>query len=144
MTPSHSSLPASWSRWPTPRPCNRPSTTQLTRAFPVITIDSDAPASKRLYFIGTNNLQAGRLGGQRIIENLHGKGNVVFYTIPQTNVDERLKGYKDVFADHPASRSSRSSIPMAIGQRLRSHPALAYREGRGPHRCLRLPGFVSG
>jgi ribose transport system substrate-binding protein len=68
----------------------------------VITSDADAPASKRLYFIGTNNLQAGRLGGQRVLDKLHGKGNVVFYTMPQTNMDERLKGYKDVFADHPA------------------------------------------
>ena len=74
----------------------------IEAGIPVITIDADAPASKRLYFIGTNNLQAGRLGGQRILDKLHGKGNVVFYTMPQTNLDERLKGYKDVFADHPA------------------------------------------
>lgn len=74
----------------------------IEAGIPVITVDSDAPASKRLYFIGTNNLQAGRIGGQRVVDKLHGKGNVVFYTIPQTNLDERLKGYKDVFADHPA------------------------------------------
>lgn len=73
----------------------------IDAGIPVITVDSDAPASKRLYFIGTNNLAAGRLGGQRVVEKLHGKGNVVFYTMPQTNLDERLKGYKDVFADHP-------------------------------------------
>jgi len=73
----------------------------IDAGIPVITIDSDAPASKRLYFIGTNNLQAGRLGGERVLEKLHGKGNVVFYTMPQTNLDERLKGYKDIFADHP-------------------------------------------
>ncbi len=74
----------------------------IEAGIPVITVDADAPASKRLYFIGTNNLQAGRLGGQRVVDKLHGKGNVVFYTMPQTNMDERLKGYKDVFADHPA------------------------------------------
>jgi ribose transport system substrate-binding protein len=73
----------------------------IEAGVPVITVDSDAPASKRLYFIGTNNLQAGRLGGQRIVDKLHGKGNIVFYTMPQTNLDERLKGYKDAFADHP-------------------------------------------
>jgi ribose transport system substrate-binding protein len=73
----------------------------IDAGVPVITVDSDAPASKRLYFIGTNNLQAGRLGGQRVVDKLHGKGNVVFYSMPQTNLDERLKGYKDVFADHP-------------------------------------------
>ena len=76
----------------------------IEAGIPVITIESDAPASKRLYFIGTTNLQAGRIGGQRILEKLHGKGNVVFYTMPQTNLDERLKGYKDVFADHPGMK----------------------------------------
>ncbi len=73
----------------------------INAGIPVITIDSDAPKSHRLYFIGTNNLQAGHLGGERVVEKLHGKGNVVFYTMPQPNLDERLKGYKDVFADHP-------------------------------------------
>ena len=70
--------------------------------IPVLTIDSDAPNSHRLYFIGTNNLKAGRLGGQRVVAKLHGKGNVVFFSMPgQTNLDERLKGYKDAFADSP-------------------------------------------
>ena len=73
----------------------------VSAGIPVITIDSDAPDSKRLYFIGTNNLQAGQMGGQRVVDKLHGKGNVVFYTMPQTNLEQRLKGYKDVFADHP-------------------------------------------
>ena len=70
--------------------------------IPVITMDSDAPASSRLYFIGTNNLQAGRLGGQRVAAKLNGKGNVAFFSIPgQPNIDERLKGYKDAFSQYP-------------------------------------------
>jgi ribose transport system substrate-binding protein len=74
----------------------------LGAGIPVITIDSDAPESQRLYFIGTNNLQAGRLGGLRLVQKLEGKGNVVFFTINgQLNIAERLKGYKDVLADHP-------------------------------------------
>jgi len=73
----------------------------IDQGIPVITIDADAPASRRLYFIGTDNLKAGRLGGDRVVSKLHGKGNVVFYSMPQTNLEERLKGYKDVFADHP-------------------------------------------
>lgn len=74
----------------------------IAAGIPVITMDSDAPTSKRLYFIGTNNLQAGRLGGQRVAAQLNGKGNVVFFTMPgQPNLDERLKGYKDVFAGYP-------------------------------------------
>jgi len=74
----------------------------IAAGIPVITMDSDAPESKRLYFIGTNNLQAGRLGGSRVAARLNGKGNVVFFTNPgQPNLDERLKGYQDVFAGFP-------------------------------------------
>jgi ribose transport system substrate-binding protein len=74
----------------------------VAAGIPVITVDSDAPGSRRLYFIGTNNLEAGRLGGQRVAAQLNGKGNVVFFTMPgQPNLDERLKGYKDVFSNYP-------------------------------------------
>ena len=74
----------------------------IAAGIPVITIDSDAPDSQRLYFIGTNNLEAGRLGGQRVAATLSGKGNVVFFTMPgQPNLEERLKGYKDAFANYP-------------------------------------------
>lgn len=74
----------------------------ITAGIPVITVDSDAPESKRLYFIGTNNLEAGRLGGRRLTAKLNGKGNVVFFTNPgQPNLDERLRGYEDIFATFP-------------------------------------------
>jgi ribose transport system substrate-binding protein len=75
----------------------------IAAGIPVITMDSDAPDSQRLYFIGTNNLEAGRLGGERVAAELNGKGNVVFFTMPsQPNLVERLKGYKDVLATYPA------------------------------------------
>jgi ribose transport system substrate-binding protein len=74
----------------------------MAAGIPVITIDSDAPSSHRLFFIGTNNLQAGRLGGARVAAKLNGKGNVVFFSIAgQPNLEERLKGYKDAFANFP-------------------------------------------
>ncbi|WP_433984158.1 substrate-binding domain-containing protein [Tunturiibacter empetritectus] len=77
-------------------------TAALAAGIPVITMDSDAPTSGRLYFIGTNNLQAGRLGGQRVAAKLNGKGNVAFFSIPgQPNIDERLKGYKDALSHYP-------------------------------------------
>jgi len=69
---------------------------------PEIDAAINAGMSKRLYFIGTNNLEAGRLGGRRVTEKLGGKGNVVFFTISgQPNTEERLKGFKDAFAGHP-------------------------------------------
>lgn len=74
----------------------------VNAGIPVITMDSDAPGSRRLYFIGTNNREAGRLGGQRILQKLGGNGNVVFFTLAdQANTAERLAGFKEVFATRP-------------------------------------------
>jgi len=70
--------------------------------IPVITIDSDDPGSRRLYFIGTNNIEAGRMGGKRLIEKLGGKGNVVFFTLAgQPNIEDRLRGFKDELESRP-------------------------------------------
>src|SRR5579864_5382946 len=74
----------------------------ITAGIPVITVDSDAPESKRLYFIGTNNYQAGVMGAQVAAAQMRGKGNVVIFTMPgQTNLDDRLRGYRDIFASYP-------------------------------------------
>lgn len=74
----------------------------MDAGIPVITIDSDAPNSRRLLFIGTNNREAGRLGGHALIERMRDKGNVAFFTMPgQPNLDERLAGYEDVISQSP-------------------------------------------
>src|ERR1700724_427442 len=68
----------------------------IAAGIPVITLDSDAPGSKRLFFIGTNNYQGGLTGCQRLAQELKGKGNVVVFTMPeQSNMKDRLRGYKD-------------------------------------------------
>jgi len=77
----------------------------ISAGIPVITVDSDAPFSQRLYFIGTDNLAVGHLGGKRLVQRLHGKGNVVVYTIPdQPNMEERLKGYQDILGENSGIR----------------------------------------
>jgi len=79
----------------------------IAAGIPVITIDSDAPGSKRLFFIGTNNYGAGVTGGKRVAEELHGKGNVVVFSYGQANLEERLRGYRDAFVDHPQIKITR-------------------------------------
>ena len=80
----------------------------VAAGIPVITIDSDAPASKRLFFIGTNNYQAGFTGGQRLAQELKGKGNVVVFTMPdQPNLQDRLRGYKEALAKTPDIKVTR-------------------------------------
>ena len=74
----------------------------IAQGIPVITMDSDAPSSKRLFFVGTDNYKAGLMGGRLVANRLDGKGNVVIFTFPeQPNLKERLQGYRDVFAEHP-------------------------------------------
>jgi len=80
----------------------------IAAGIPVVTIDSDAPASKRLFFIGTNNYQVGLTGGQRLAQELKGKGNVVVFTMPdQPNLQDRLRGYKDALARTPGVKITR-------------------------------------
>jgi ribose transport system substrate-binding protein len=80
----------------------------VAAGIPVITVDSDAPASKRLFFIGTDNYHAGQIGGQRLAKELNGKGNVAAFTIPeQANLKERLRGYRDALEAYPQIKITR-------------------------------------
>jgi ribose transport system substrate-binding protein len=74
----------------------------ISQGIPVITMDSDVEGSKRLFFIGTDNYKAGTMGGKVLARELHGKGNVVVYTMPdQANLHQRLLGYQDALAAFP-------------------------------------------
>lgn len=74
----------------------------IAAGIPVMTIDTDSPSSGRLSFIGTDNYEAGRMGGEFIGRALKAKGNVVFFTLPgQTNLDGRFRGYMEILAAYP-------------------------------------------
>jgi ribose transport system substrate-binding protein len=74
----------------------------IGQGIPVITVDSDAPTSKRLTFVGTDNYRAGQMGAQLAVKQLQGKGNVVVFTMPeQANLKDRLRGYHDGLEGHP-------------------------------------------
>ena len=73
----------------------------VEQGIPVLTMDSDAPDSKRLFFVGTDNYNVGTLGGHLVSKLLNGKGNVVIFTIPsQPNLKDRLRGYQAIFGEH--------------------------------------------
>jgi ribose transport system substrate-binding protein len=74
----------------------------IDAGIPVVTVDSDAPDSKRLFYVGTDNDDAGELGAQVAIKKSNGKGNFMVLTMPgQANLDARLFGYRKAFASHP-------------------------------------------
>jgi ribose transport system substrate-binding protein len=70
--------------------------------IPVVCVDSDAPDSRRITFIGTDNYQAGLISGKRIAELMKGEGNLVVITLPgQFNVDERDRGVTQALKQYP-------------------------------------------
>jgi ribose transport system substrate-binding protein len=74
----------------------------IQQGIPVICVDSDAPDSKRIMFIGTDNFRAGQEVGKRIAEILNDKGKIVVITIPgQFNLDERMRGLQEVLKSKP-------------------------------------------
>jgi ribose transport system substrate-binding protein len=74
----------------------------VAQGIPVITVDSDAPASRRLMFVGTDNFRAGMESGKRMGEILKGQGQIVVITIPgQLNLDERARGVNEALKKYP-------------------------------------------
>jgi len=71
--------------------------------IPVICVDADVPDSKRLVYIGTDNVKAGRESLKRMAALIPGKGNIVVISIPgQHNVDDRVAGVADALKNFPS------------------------------------------
>jgi ribose transport system substrate-binding protein len=99
--------------------------------IPVACLTGDVPDSKRLVFLGIANYQAGRAGGEMLAEAIGGKGKVLLGTFPAPSVLERVKGYKDLFAEkYPKievvdvvnDKADPSYAPTAYAQALQAHP----------------------
>ncbi len=70
--------------------------------IPVICVDSDAPQSKRFSYVGTDNYNAGRQGGELLGKLLNGKGEVYLLSVPgEPNLEDRIRGYRDALEKHP-------------------------------------------
>ena len=68
----------------------------------LITFDSDAPKSKRLLYIGTNNYAAGKVLGGEIVKLLPKGGKIAVFVgaFGADNATQRLKGIEDAIAGH--------------------------------------------
>jgi ribose transport system substrate-binding protein len=67
---------------------------------PVVTQDSDAPQSKRLAYVGTDNTAAGRMAGELLKEALPKGGKVMVFVgkADAQNAQQRLDGLKAAIA----------------------------------------------
>jgi ribose transport system substrate-binding protein len=66
----------------------------------LITFDSDAPSSKRLLYIGTNNYEAGKALGAQIVELLPNGGKMAVFvgSLSADNAAQRLRGLEAAIA----------------------------------------------
>lgn len=117
----------------------------IQQGIPVICVDSDAPDSSRLMFIGTDNYRAGMASATRIAEALHGTGSVLVVTVPgQLNVDERMRGAKDAFARYPKihiaqviddqgdPRKANDQVSSLLGKKVKMDGILCLEASGGP------------
>jgi ribose transport system substrate-binding protein len=74
----------------------------IDAGIPVVTWDSDAPASKRLAFYGVDDYKSGQILGEQAARLLNGKGTVAFITsLGANNLQRRLDGARDALEAHP-------------------------------------------
>src|SRR4051794_8846612 len=73
------------------------------RGVPVMTFDSDAPASKRFAFYGVDDLKTGQLVMAELAKQLNGKGRVAILAGNQNapNLQRRVQGAKDEAKKYP-------------------------------------------
>ena len=74
----------------------------IAQGIPVICVDSDVPGSKRVLYIGTDNVNAGRESLRRMATHLSNKGSIAVLTIQgQHNLDDRVAGVVDALKNFP-------------------------------------------
>jgi ribose transport system substrate-binding protein len=100
----------------------------------VFTHDSDAPASKRECYVGTDNVAAGRQAGELIKSTLPSGGKIMLFVgqIDARNAQERLQGIKETIAgtkieilDVRTDDTDRVRAKANVAEALVAHPDVA-------------------
>ena len=100
----------------------------------VVTQDSDAPASNRVCYIGTDNVEAGRQAGQLVKEALPNGGKIMVFVgvLDAANAQQRYQGLKEALAGSNVSildvRTDNTDLVRAkanAADSLVNHPDLA-------------------
>lgn len=100
----------------------------------LVTQDSDAPASDRLCYIGTNNYEAGRVAGDLIKQVLPEGGKIMLFvgTLDAQNAQDRKKGIEDVIEGAPITivdtrtdETDRMKAILNVQDALTTYPDLA-------------------
>ncbi|MEA1913078.1 MAG: sugar-binding protein [candidate division WOR-3 bacterium] len=105
------------------------------RGIPVVTFDSDAPKSLRFSYIGTDNYEAGKVLGKKVVKIVGEKGKIAVLTggLGARNLNRRIEGLKEVISSYPGIKivtlqANNDDESLALSQAeaiLQSHPDLS-------------------
>lgn len=107
----------------------------MEAGIPVLTVDSDAKTDKKLCYIGTNNVAAGKKAGETMSKLLGGKGKVaILVGVPGAqNLLQRIDGFKEALKKFPGIKivseqadNVDKATAMSLSENvLTAHPDLA-------------------
>ncbi len=102
------------------------------KGISIVTIDTDAPNSRREVYVGTDNYQSGYMAGQALIEDTVGeqKVGVVIGRSAASNQDLRLQGFMDAIKSESRiqivgvkeSNITKTGAVQATYDLLKEHP----------------------
>mgnify|MGYP002623299965 CR=1 FL=1 len=107
---------------------------EAAAAMNVVTMDSDAPDSNRLCYIGTDNYKAGRVAGELIREAIPDGGKIMIFVgrMDAQNAIDRSNGIKDVIKDTNielidimTDLTDRAKAKQNVEDTLTKHPDIA-------------------
>jgi ribose transport system substrate-binding protein len=111
----------------------------ISRNIPVITIDTDAPTSQRLSYVGTDNFAAGQLLGKAVVDMTTGEKKIGVIIGSETPESQklRLNGFTSIIKQHPqfeiidvkSSNISRIQASIQAEKMLREHPDISVMVG---------------
>lgn len=85
-----------------PKLFKEPIDSAIQQSLPVICLDADAPDSRRVLFIGTDNFRAGEESGRHMAALLGGVGRVLIIGLGgQLNTEERVRGVNEALKKYP-------------------------------------------
>jgi LacI family transcriptional regulator len=75
----------------------------IDTGFPICTFNIDAPASKRLFYVGCNYTNAGRLAGELLCKLIGEKGTVALITDSWTSFQahQKITGFREALTEYP-------------------------------------------
>jgi ABC-type sugar transport system substrate-binding protein len=106
----------------------------MEAGIPVICWDADAPDSERLAYVGTNNVNAGKVAGEEMVKIVGESGKIAILhgTLSAANAIERVDGFMEVIDQYPnlevvAVEPTEESVATALAKAealLQAYPDL--------------------